>query len=224
MNQERRSEKRSIATFKSAYIEHNDRLRYVTLRDISTSGVCFSGLDNTLTEGDDIKFTIDDTGPRHGSVIWVKDDKFGVKSHEGNEFEAPRMVFRRPRSVRLPLSGEAKVFAGSQSLRTLLHNLSLRGTCVTNERNLRPGQLVSLEVGGNCFELATVKWVVEDRAGICFAQPLQALQFNHLLDRLQSANGIEAVNPQLEPGLTEVQQELFPTSNCPVNRHSMASA
>lgn len=195
MHTERRSENRSLTMFKAAYIEHDGRLAFVTLRDISSSGVCFSGLAD-VNVGDRIAYCIDDGEKRNGSVIWVESGRFGVKADDESAHEPLRPMHRRPRSVRLPIHAEARVFTGVGRLETTLHNLSLRGTCISDPGGLYPGQLLSLEVAGECFELTTVKWIKGGRAGVHFAQPLRAPAFNALLDRLQNMVREESADPE----------------------------
>lgn len=171
--------------FKAAYIEHHEKLSFVTLRDISSSGVCFSG-GNDVKVGDTVRYCIDDVQQGIGRVTWVEGGRFGVAALEGQSHAPQQPFYIRPRSVRLPLSCEVQLHAGSQNIPSILHNLSLRGTCVTNPGGLYQGQLISLEIAGECFELATVRWVKNDRVGICFARPLSAPALNALLDTLQA--------------------------------------
>lgn len=194
MHTEKRSENRSLTMFKAAYIEHEGRLTFVTLRDISSSGVCFSGLVDVAV-GDRIAYCIDDGEQRTGSVIWVDGGKFGVKADDEDAHKPPRMMYRRPRSVRLPINAVARLYTGESRFETKLHNLSLRGTCISDPGDLYPGQLLSIEVAGECFELATVKWIKEGRAGVCLAQPLRAPAFNDLLHRLQAGFSAEETPP-----------------------------
>jgi hypothetical protein len=197
---DRRSETRSIAVFKAAYIEHQGRLSFVTLRDISPSGVCFSGMDR-VSVGDSIHYCIDGSRLKSGTVTWVGDGKFGVRVDEGAAHEMSWMMNARPRSIRLPVSGEVNLYVGTQRFQTTLHNLSLRGTCVENDGGvLKPGQLISMELAGQCFELATVKWVRQGRAGVCLAQPLGGEALNALLQRLQAgvSQDDEPIAPRLQ--------------------------
>jgi hypothetical protein len=198
MQSERRSENRSLAMFKAAYIEHRGRLSLVHLRDISSSGVCFSG-DVDVTIGDPITYCIDDATLCRGHVIWVQGGKFGVKAAEDAAIEPRRPAYRRPRSVRLPIDAQAWLFMGQGRVATNLHNLSLRGTCICDPGGIQPGQLLSLEIAGEIFELATVKWTRDGRAGIHFAQPLRAPAFNAILDRLQGIAREDGVEPDRFP-------------------------
>jgi hypothetical protein len=54
---------------------------------------------------------------------------------------------------------------------------------------VRRGQLLSLEVAGQSFELATVKWVEGDKAGISFAAPIPPASFRSLLAKTQARAG-----------------------------------
>lgn len=195
MSAERRSESRSLSMFKAAYIEREGRLSFVTLRDISCSGVCFSGVADVKV-GDRISYCIDETQQKTGSVIWVEGGKFGVKADEDGAHEPSRMIYRRPRSVRLPISAQARLFTSEGYVETALHNLSLRGTCISDPGDLSAGQLLSLEIAGQCFELATVKWTKDGRAGVHFAQPLRAPDFNSLVDRLQTTAREKPTDPE----------------------------
>ena len=62
---------------KSAYVCTESGLRFLTLRNISDSGVCLDSWPG-VTEGDDIEFCIDSGGIKKGKVSWVKDGLCGI--------------------------------------------------------------------------------------------------------------------------------------------------
>jgi len=211
---ERRAHRRSLAMFKAAYVEHNGRLSLVTLKDISSAGVCFAG--NLKVEvGENVTFCVNDGTHRGGEIAWVKDGRFGVKVKEGERIDTIPSIEGRPRSVRLPVTGKVALYTGPEEIVSVLHNVSLRGTCVTNPGILRQGQLISLNVSGQNFEMATVKWADDQRAGICFAQPMGAPILNTILDKLQ--NDQYALQSQDETfafvsGAPSAQRRLAPRS------------
>ncbi len=180
---DRRQAQRSIATFKSAYVLNSAGIHFVTLRNISETGICFDACPG-VSVGDEITFSYDSEGPKSGTVRWVADGRFGVSASIG---QLPGSCpSRRPlRSVRLPMSLKAELFVEGRREQVAIHNLSLRGTCIDSVPGLRPGQLVSIEIGGRSFELATVRWQAAHRAGICFAKPVAPHEFRALVERLQ---------------------------------------
>lgn len=190
MPTERRAEGRKSAFFKAAYIEHDGMLQFVTLRNISPSGVCFAGV-NTLKTGDRLTFCFGNGGPREGTVAWTKGSLFGVKASDeiGGDAGEPRN--HPARAVRLPLEGKATLYVGGTPSECAVHNLSLKGACISTAAPLREGQLVSLEVAGQSFELATVKWARDGKAGLRFAAPIPASAFQSLLSRAQASRPAE---------------------------------
>jgi len=185
MPTERRAESRKSTFFKAAYIEHDGVLQFVTLKNVSESGVCFAGV-STLKTGDRLTFCFGSDEPREGVVAWTKGSLFGVKVSEGELNDLNRLNTHPARAVRLPIEGEATLYIDGTKGDCLVHNLSLKGACISTATPLRPGQLLSLEVAGQSFELATVKWVREDKIGVRFASPISTVAFQSLLSRVQA--------------------------------------
>jgi hypothetical protein len=169
--------------FKGAYVRNKDELHFVTLRNISESGLCFDVFPG-VEVGAEIEFCFDSVEPKTGVVKWVQDGRFGVNVPEGSLL-LPHQTGARPRTVRVPLSVKARVYIDGQRTEVSVHNLSLRGFCVDHVTGMRVGQLISIELGGHSFALATVRWLRNNRAGICLAEPVQFAQFRELVNRLQ---------------------------------------
>lgn len=182
---ERRKEQRVISTFKSAYVKANNGLHFVTLRNISDSGVCFDAYPGVAV-GDEIEFCFDSAPLRQGAVKWHENGRFGV-SAEPSIVEAESARRAHPsRAVRLPLAFQAQLFTGRGSSIVTAHNLSMRGACIDCTDELQRGQLVSLQFGGLSFELACVRWFDGVQAGISFASPIPRTTFAQLIDKLQN--------------------------------------
>lgn len=182
---ERRKEQRVISTFKSAYVKASNGLHFVTLRNISESGVCFDAYPGVAV-GDEIEFCFDSTQPKLGSVKWYKDGRFGVSAESVVVMPESSLSPHRSRSVRLPLAFQARLFTGRGSSVVTAHNLSMRGTCIDCTDELQRGQLVSLQFGDRSFELACVRWFDGAQAGISFAAPIPRTMFAQLIDKLQN--------------------------------------
>lgn len=202
---ERRKTERSIATFKSAYVIHDGAIHFVTLRNISLSGICFDAFPG-VSVGDAIAFCYDCEGPKSGVVRWVANGRFGVSAEIG-KLPGTAPGHQRLRSVRLPLSQTASLFCGGRREEVAVHNLSLRGTCIDAVPGLAIGQLVSISIGGQSFEQATVRWHAGGRAGICFAKPVAPQHFRDLVARLQNhsagaAGAVPLPLPHARPEIT----------------------
>lgn len=180
---ERRQEPRAQAVFKSAYVQTSDGLEFVTLRNISDSGLCFDSWPGAA-EGDEVEFCIDSNGLRKGTVRWVKGGLCGINSTELSPSQWGSQMFPS-RSVRLPLSVPAQLYLHGRSAAATLHNLSIRGACIRSEAALVRGQLVSLQIANACFERADVRWERHGLFGLRFADPVHPSVFRDLVSRLQ---------------------------------------
>jgi hypothetical protein len=180
---ERRKEQRVISTFKSAYVKCASGIHYVTLRNLSPSGICFDSYPG-VEVGDEIEFCLNCGQVQRGTVKWVANGRFGVIAETSTVigFEYDNL---RPRSVRLPLIAKAELFTNGEYAQVNIYNLSLRGTCIDAVCGLSVGHLVSIRIGGRSFELATVRWQTSDKAGICFAKPVAPREFSELIRNLQ---------------------------------------
>lgn len=180
---DRRHEPRATSTFKSAYVRTQTGLFYVTLRNVSDSGVCLDAYPGAA-EGDEIQYCFDSAGPRTGVVKWVKDGRFGVSAEPDSLVNVTPQIFP-PRSVRLPLSFSANLFVCGRQEDAMISNLSIRGACISSPYKFQAGQLVSLKIAGRCFELATIRWARQGCAGVRFAEPMHPGEFRNLVERLQ---------------------------------------
>lgn len=182
---DRRKEHRAISMFKSAYVRDSSGLHFVTLRNISETGICFDTYCG-VAEGTEIEFCFDATGPKTGIVKWVQDGRFGVSASPGSII-LQGLTGQKPRAVRLPLSIKARVFVEGRCSEVTIHNLSLRGVCIDYVHGMRVGQLVSVELGNRCFELATIRWHDSNRVGICFAEPIMRNDFRMIVEKTQES-------------------------------------
>ncbi len=172
--------------FKAAYIEHEGKLEFVTLRNVSAKGVSFAG-NSAVKIGDRITFCFGSEEPREGTVAWTKGIQFGVRV-EGDDLGDPVHLEQfQPRAVRLPVEGEARLYVDGSRHECLVRNLSLKGACISTAAPMRPGQLLSLEVAGQSFELATVKWVEGGKAGVLLSAPIPPETFRSLLAKTQAS-------------------------------------
>jgi hypothetical protein len=191
---ERRHQTRARTVFKSAYVRNHAGLHFVTLRNISDSGVCFDAFSGAA-EGDEIEFCIDSTGARKGEVRWVKGGLCGIVTHgEVQENFDPR--YFPPRSVRLPLLVAVQLYVEGTGEKALLRNISIRGACISSRSKLTPGQLVSLGICGFHFELATVRWVKQDLFGLRFADPIHPGLFRELVAKVQERSDVGSIEPE----------------------------
>lgn len=184
---ERRQQPRAMSVFKSAYVQTQGGLQFVTLRNISGSGVCMDACPG-MAEGAEVEFCIDSTGMRKGTVRWVKDGLCGIAITDDQCDETSAQPFP-PRSVRLPLSVDVGLYIGGQREEGVLHNISIRGACISSAAAILAGQLVSIEVCGWYFELASVRWVKRGLFGLRFAEPIHPGVFRQLVAAIQQLPG-----------------------------------
>lgn len=195
---DRRQGPRAISMFKSAYVRSEGRLHFVTLRNLSESGVCLDAYPG-VSEGDEIEYCIDSGGPRAGVVKWVRDGRFGV----GAEQTESAHTSLRPlpqRSVRLPLVFSAHLFLEGRQQEVTIHNLSISGACIDSPSGLEQGQLVSIKIANRVFELATIRWVHVGKAGVRFAEAVNRADFGKLVAQLQQPAERLARAPSHWPG------------------------
>jgi hypothetical protein len=192
---ERRQHARERSVFRSAYVRNQAGLQFVTLRNISDSGVCFDAFSG-VAEGDEIEFCIDSTGVKKGAVRWVKGGLCGIVTHGGNQEDLEPRHFPL-RSVRLPLLVAVQLYVEGRGEEALLRNISIRGACISSRSELSPGQLVSLGICGFHFELATVRWVKQGLFGLRFANPIHPGLFRELVAKVQEGPGAGPIQPEL---------------------------
>lgn len=180
---ERRQQPRARSVFKSAYVRTDTGLQFVTLRNISETGVCLDAFPG-VAEGDEIEFCIDSTGLRSGTVRWVKDGLCGIETSTSEQPELADQPFP-PRSVRLPLSVAVQLYVDGRREQALLRNISIRGACISSRSTLAPGQLVSMSICRFHFDLATVRWVHQGLVGLRFAEPVHPGVFRELVAEVQ---------------------------------------
>lgn len=183
---ERRQEPRARSMFKSAYVRTSSGLEFVTLRNQSDSGLCLDAF-RGVSEGEEIEFCIDDTGPRTGKVRWVKDGLCGIATDVSNAADGATQLFPH-RSVRLPISVEVVLYVNGRQQPATLHNISIRGACISSPSSFASGQLISLEIGGFCFELASIRWSRHGLFGLRFAEAIHPSRFRRLIERIQTSH------------------------------------
>lgn len=187
---ERRQEPRARSVFKSAYVRTASGLEFVTLRNLSESGLCLDAISG-VSEGDEIEFCIDDTGPRTGKIRWIKDGMCGVVANASSLADGSGALFPH-RSVRLPLSVKVALYVNGNRQAATLHNISIRGACISSPGNLVPGQLISLEIGDFSFELASIRWARHGLFGLRFAEAIHPARFRMLIEQIQKSHNQES--------------------------------
>lgn len=191
---ERRSNNRHLAFFCPAYIRTKDVVRYAFLRNLSHDGASFGGVEG-LNAGDEIQYHVGDLEPVTAIVKWVSGKTVGVRNVAARISDLTLSTNYPYRSVRLPTATAVTLYVGGQRCAGTLRDFSQSGACVELAVQLRPGQLVSLELGGLSVESATVKWVKGQRVGIRFARPLGQEAVSKALQRLNLHDGANALEP-----------------------------
>lgn len=91
---DRRQESRTISTFRNAYVRTIKGLHFVTLRNISDTGICLDGYTGVFA-GEPIEYCCDSKGLRRGVVKWVKGSVFGISAEPRKPDETLRLVISR---------------------------------------------------------------------------------------------------------------------------------
>lgn len=181
---ERRTHHRHRTIFRPAYLSTSSGLHYVVMRNVSSDGASFSGLEG-LQEGDGVTYFVGTSGPVDAFVRWTKDDTFGVQNVIGAEDLIGTGAKFPYRSVRVPFVTEARLFSRGWAASATLYNFSQGGACVASSVQLTHGELVTLELAGLAIEAAEIKWIEGRQAGVKFARSLDRQTMQMMLDQLQ---------------------------------------
>ena len=182
---ERRNHHRHRTIYRPAYISTGTGLHYAVMRNVSSDGASFSGLEG-LSSGDEIIYFVGNSGPINAVVRWSDGDLFGVQ----NLFAADGLTVANLnfpyRSVRIPIVTETRLYSRGSATSVTLYNFSQNGACVVCPIELKLGELVTLELVGLTIEAAEIKWIEGRQAGLKFAKALDQRTMRIALDRLQS--------------------------------------
>lgn|SRR3990167_178760 len=181
---ERKIHHRHRTIFRPAYLSANFGLHYVVMRNVSSDGASFSGLEG-VQEGEGITYFVGNSGPVDAVVRWTNDDSFGVQNVIGGEDLTGTGAKFPYRSVRVPFVTEARLFSRGRAASATLYNFSQGGACVASSVQLTHGELVTLELAGLAIEAAEIKWIRGRQAGVKFARSLDRQTMQMLLDQLQ---------------------------------------
>lgn len=181
---ERRTHLRHRTIFRPAYLSTDSGLHYVVMRNVSSDGASFSGLEG-LQEGEWITYFVGTSGPVDAVVRWTKDDKFGVQNVVEVENLAGSGSNFPYRSVRIPFVAEIRLYSCGWRTSATLYNFSQGGACVASSAHLARGELVTLELAGLVIEAAETKWIKGRQAGVKFAKSLDRQTMQMTLDQLQ---------------------------------------
>lgn len=192
---ERRNQHRHRTIYRPAYISTGTGLHYAVMRNVSSEGASFSGLEG-LNSGDEVIYFVGNSGPINAVVRWSDGELFGVQ----NLFAADGLTvadLNYPyRSVRIPIVTETRLYSRGSATSVTLYNFSQSGACVVGPLELTRGELVTLELVGLTIEAAEIKWIASRQAGLKFAKALDQSTMRFALDRLQSRRAADdALSP-----------------------------
>lgn len=173
----RRSDARYTTVFRPISIASDAFRNICIMRNISETGLMCSA-DFPLPEGTQVTMEISTSGPITGQVMWVKDQKMGVRFDEQIDVAtvlhgtmSGRNAKKIARPPRLEILCDAHIMADDQSVPVRLCNISQRGARIEFPF-LSVGDEVELSIEGLDTRKATVRWVHDGHAGLNFFRPI----------------------------------------------------
>lgn len=175
---ERRYETRAVQTYQPAYVEAVGRRRMGILRDLSPLGAGLQ-IDGDYREGQPVAYRHGNEPLRHGTVMWVRDDRIGIA--HAQPLERLEQESQGYRSVRVPLSAPAQILARGRRCYAELLNIAQKGMCILTDGEFEKGTPATLLVGRHALEATAIAWRRGDHCGIRFSKPLSPQELNAIL-------------------------------------------
>ncbi|AWW74699.1 hypothetical protein CD351_09720 [Erythrobacter sp. KY5] len=175
-NPERRANRRFLAAFRPACLIINNRIHLGMIRNMSDMGVMVQ-CDQPLKKGDRVAYFWDEAKIVRARVAWSDGNRHGLDNDDQARVFDPSFSYR---SVRIPCSMHAKVWAAGNCHVVRVINLSMGGMRIEG-LELRPGTLLTIEVGGLEIYNASTKWADGRVAGIHFSKRLTQCELARLM-------------------------------------------
>jgi len=193
---ERRAARRHRTVYRPAYIRADDKIHFVTMRDVSPDGARFDGLAG-LTVGQEIHYCVGDSEPILALVKWTDGNSFGVANAVEWIDDLNEKSGQDYRSVRLPVMASVDIYFLGYRFEGFVRNLSQRGACIETSIFLQTGELLTLEFGGLSLEGSEVRWVEDTRAGVRFAKALDVKSISQALEKIQCRKNSRATPTEI---------------------------
>jgi len=184
---ERRSDRRVVSAFRPGCVLSEGRMLLGLIRNLSAGGVMIE-LDERIEPGTRVRYFWDETNVIDAIVAWSEGRAHGLDNTDAARPFANPFPYR---SVRVPCTRRAEIFANGLSHHAALENLSLGGMRVSGFRAPR-GALLTVRLGDVELPNASVRWCRGDETGIRFERPLTRAQLATILTGM----GEEAEVPQ----------------------------
>ncbi|MEE4199934.1 PilZ domain-containing protein [Erythrobacter sp.] len=173
---DRRETNRFKTAFRPGCIIIGERVVLGMIRNMSRHGVMIE-VEEPLREGQRLSYFWDEHRLVSARVIWSDGNRHGLE----NDVEAPIYDTRHTyRSVRVPCTLEAEIWANGERQRREVANLSLGGMRV-RRLEARPGNPLTIAMAGVELYNADVRWNDGGEAGIRFAERLTRSQLSAIL-------------------------------------------
>lgn len=167
-SEDRRSEERHDTIYRPCCILCDGKVHLGLIRNQSPGGAQVE-VDADLKAGDEVIYFWDYKNSVDARVVWAEDGRIGlIHTADVDPFKHKFP----PRSVRVPLKGEATVWFNGVKDTVEVENISLGGMSVVDEGVLDVGTRLTIQFCGIEICDASVRWQGGGRAGIRFAERL----------------------------------------------------
>ncbi len=189
---DRRSGVREITIFRPCCIESDERAQIGLIRNMSERGALIES-DIEVRKGDTIRYSWESVPAIEARVAWRQGRRFGVQNLVAGAPPRPRFPHR---SVRVPCDMVGTAWIGGEMRECWVVNVSLTGAMLFGLEELPVGKPITLEMAGEEFDNATVRWCDMGSMGLRFAEPLAPSR----LMRMLNAADAQARDDRLQDG------------------------
>jgi hypothetical protein len=166
---ERRQQKRHVTTFRACRVESGGKVHIGIVRNISPGGAQIE-TKLMLRIGEQLSYSWEGIAPIEAEVVWREGNRLGVRNHmpvEGWSSHYP------PRAVRIPSDLSCRVWEGDAMHTAHVANISQTGMRCEGDLKIAAGTQVTVEIGPLVLPNTTVRWCVDNSAGLRFGTPIR---------------------------------------------------
>ena len=178
LNYDRRSQPRSLRTYKPVFVETEGKALVALMHDISTTGAGLSA-NEPFRIGQELRYRWGTKPFQAGKVIWGQNHRVGIAND--SEILPDDLLEPNYRSVRIPLCAPATVFVGGKRLDAEVLNVAQSGVSTLTSEPIPEGALATIKIGRRYFEAATAKWTDDERTGFRLGKALPVSELSSLL-------------------------------------------
>lgn len=178
MNQ--RIEQRIRTVFRPSCVQGSSGVSFAVLRNFSPGGASFLGTDR-ISVGEQVTYRHGNTDWIRAAVKWVNGFEFGVEHAEPLDVESSQKLNLPYRSVRVPLAGMARIYAGGDRIDGELRNLSQCGAALLLNREFEVPPLITVSLGRSIFSTVSKRWQRGRSIGLKWDKPVGCGEFGNLV-------------------------------------------